>query len=68
MWTQALILQRGLSLTLKIPHDDIEVSDDDLDCPNSTAEENYAPDDNNSGPLWGTYPSQMIKVKYWNQD
>ena len=32
------------------PDDDIEVSDDDPDCPNSAAEENYVPDDHDFEP------------------
>ena len=32
------------------PDDDIEVSDDDTDCLNSAAEENYVPDENDFDP------------------
>ena len=33
------------------PDDDIEVSDDDPDCPNSATEENYVPDDHDFEPM-----------------
>ena len=39
------------SLPSRFPtDDDIEVSDDDSDCPNSAAEENYVPDDHDFEP------------------
>ena len=39
------------SLPIPLPSDDdIEVSDDDPDCPNSAIEDNYLPDDNEFEP------------------